>query len=93
MVCQTKKSGIEKLDNLVSVCFFINLISVYNMKCKFPPACIFVCCINVSTKIELERNVTFMSARCIGSFFALSLFKLALFQAPFVLQEKSLVPI
>ena len=61
MVCQTKKSGIEKLDNLVSVCFFINLISVYNMKCKFPPACIFVCCINVSTKIELERNVTFMS--------------------------------
>ena len=33
----------------------------YNRKCVVPPACIFVCCINVSTKIVLERNVIFMS--------------------------------
>ncbi len=47
--------------NLVSVCFFINQFFVYNRKCEFPPGCIFVCCIKVSTQIILERNVTFMS--------------------------------
>ena len=46
---------------LVSVCFFINLIFAYNRKCRNPPACVFVCCINVSTKDVLERNVAFMS--------------------------------